>query len=255
MQIRSCRAALAAAVVLACTGLAGAMTLEEVLARHYEARGGLEKLRAVESARMTGRMIMPGGMEAPFVWEWKKPGKVRIEFTVQGMTGIMAADGEKGWRVMPFMGKTEPEAMTPEEARQLEPQANFSGMLVDYADKGYELEYAGEVEVEGTPAHKIKVTDKDTGDVTWVYLDAEHFVEIRHEAKRMVNGQPIEAEVTIGDYKEVDGLMLAHSIASKVKGAPAGQTIVIDKVELDVEIPDERFEMPEKPAAAGAGKD
>ena len=228
-----------------------AMTLEEVLAKNHEARGGLEKLRAIESVRMTGKMVMPGGLEAPLVWEWKKPNKMRIEFTFQGMTGVMASNGKFGWRVMPFMGKTEPERMTDEEYGEIQPRADFTGMLVDPEQKGYTIEYLGTADVEGTPAHKLKVTYEKTGSVTYVYLDAEYFVEIRQESKRKVGEQIVETEATIGDYMEVDGLMLPHSISTRVKGAPSGQTIVIEKFELNVEIPDDRFVMPEaEPAGA-----
>ncbi len=246
------RFVLAMSVVVASAVPVTAMTLEEVLAKNHEARGGLDRLRAVESARFAGKMVMPGGLEAPFVWEWKRPNKMRIEFTLQGMTGVMASDGSSGWRIMPFMGKTEPERMTDEEFKEIEPQADFTGMLVDPEQKGYEIEYVGETDVEGTPAHKLKVTRKATGDVSYIYLDAEYFVEIRRETRRKVRDQVVEGETTIGDYKEVDGLMIPHSIASKVKGAPDGRTIVIEKAELGVEIPDERFRMPEASPGAAA---
>ena len=42
---------------------AAAQTVDEVIAKSFEARGGLDKLKAVQSIRMTGRMSM-GPMDA-----------------------------------------------------------------------------------------------------------------------------------------------------------------------------------------------
>ena len=223
---------------------AAAQTLDEVLAKNYEARGGLDKILAVQSARLTGKMTMGQGMEAPFVMQWKRPDKLRLEFTLQGMTGVQAFDGKTGWMLMPFLGKTDPEKMSEEDVKNIQEQADFDGELVNWKDKGYEVELLGEEPVEGTEAYKVKVT-KPNGDTSIFYLDAEYYLEIKSEGKRTVRGQEVEYEASMGDYKEVDGLMIPHSISSKAKGMPEGQTITIDKVELDVPIDDSIFAMPE----------
>jgi outer membrane lipoprotein-sorting protein len=227
-------------------------TVEGLIEKNLEAKGGREKLEAVESARLTGTMNM-GGMEAPFVFEWKAPDRVRIEFTVQGMTGIQAYNGETGWMVMPFMGKTDPEKMSAEDTEQIKSDADFRGPLFDPEEKGYEVAYLGEEDVEGTPTYKLQVT-KENGDVSTIYLDKEYFLEIKQDDTRTMRGQQMESETAIGDYKEVEGLMIAHShdiTSSMMPGQ--GQTMLFDKVELNPEIPDDRFEMPE-PAPAEEGE-
>jgi outer membrane lipoprotein-sorting protein len=241
--MRKSFAVLALGAMLLAWGAAGE-TLEEVLAKNYEARGGLDKITAVKSARLTGKMTMGQGMEAPFLWQWKRPNKLRLEFTIQGMTGVQAYDGTTGWMLMPFMGKTEPEKMSQEDADNVKEQADFDGELVNWKEKGYKVELLGKEPVEGTDAWKLKVT-KPNGDTTTVYLDAEYYLEIKSEGKRTIRGQEVEYESSVGDYKEVDGLMIPHSITSKAKGTPSGQTITIDKVELNVPIDDAVFAMPE----------
>ncbi len=42
------------------------MTLDELLAAHFEAQGGADKLQAVQTAKFTGNMAMGPGMEVPF---------------------------------------------------------------------------------------------------------------------------------------------------------------------------------------------
>jgi len=246
------RKALAVAVcALAVTGAAGAQTLDEVLAKNYEARGGLDALHAVKTAKLSGTMTVGPGVEAPFTWYWVRPNKMRMEFTVQGQTGVQAFDGTIGWMYLPFMGKAEPEKMPDELIKQLDQQADFEGPLVDWAAKGHQVELVGRESVEGTDAYKLKVTLK-SGDVSHVYLDAEYFLEIKEEGTRTMRGQEMEFESSSGDYKPVGKLVLPHSITSKAKGAPAGQTITFTAVELNPAIDEGIFVMPAKAPAAGA---
>lgn len=221
-----------------------AQTADEVIAKYLEARGGKEKIAAVQSARFTGRMQMGQGLEAPVILSWKRPSMVRMEFTMQGMTGIQAYDGTTGWMVMPFLGKKDPEKMSEDDTKDFSEMADFfEGDLLDYQKKGHTVELLGKEPIEGTDAWKLKVTKKN-GDVSTVYLDADAYLEIKSEGKRKVRGQEIEVESTPGDYKEVEGLMFAHSYEQKQKGAPAGQVITIDKIELGAEIPASDFAMP-----------
>ena len=57
-------------------------------------------------------------------------------------------------------------------------RGHHSGPLVDYKAKGYTLDYLGTEDVDGTDAHKLRVT-RPNGDVIYVYLDPDYFLEIR----------------------------------------------------------------------------
>ncbi|HEY4596871.1 MAG TPA: outer membrane lipoprotein-sorting protein [Thermoanaerobaculia bacterium] len=238
-------------------GLTGAavqaQTADEIINKHLQARGGKDKIKAVQSERMTGKLVMGQGMEAPVVMELTRPNKMRMEFTIQGMTGIQAYDGKAGWSVMPFMGKTEPEAMSADDIKQAEDQADMDGMLVDYKEKGHQVEYVGKEDVEGTPAHKLKVTKKN-GDVVNVYIDADSYMEIKQAGKVKVRGQEIEGQSTFGDFKTVDGLIFPFSIEQKAQGAPGGMTISISKIEVNPTLEASRFAMPAVKPAAAAGE-
>jgi outer membrane lipoprotein-sorting protein len=246
------RAVVALGVVLF-AAVVGAQTLDEVLNKNYEARGGLEKLKAIQSAKITGTITMGEGMEAPLTWYWKRPNKLRSEFTFQGMTGISAYDGTTGWMVMPFMGKTEPEKMPDDQVKAIAAQADFEGPLVDWKAKGNKVELLGKDKIEGTDVYKLKVTRPD-GDVTTMYLDADAGLEIKQEGKRNVRGQELEIESSIGDYKNVNGIMIPFSISSKAKGMPGEQMVTFSKVELDVPIDDTLFAMPAPKAAPAPAK-
>ena len=229
-------------------------TVDELIEKNLEAKGGKEAWENVKSAHIEGTMSF-GPTEAPFVYEWKAPDKVRIQFTLQGMTGIQAYDGETGWMVMPFMGKTEPEKMSAEDTAQVQEMADFRGPFVNPKENGYTIEYAGEEDVQGTPAYKLKVINKK-GDVSYVYLDKEYYVEIQRVDERTVRGQEVESTASIGDYKEVDGVMLPFSTEITNSMMPdQSQTMTFEKVELNVDIPDSEFEMPAAPPASDESKD
>ena len=130
-------------------------TADEVIARYIKAIGGRDKLDAIKSMRVTGKTMLGGGMEMPLTVEFKRPNKARIEFSFQGMTGVQAFDGETGWFIMPFMGKTDPEKMPPDQLKDIEDQADLDGPLVDYKKKGHKVELLGTDEVEGSEAYKL----------------------------------------------------------------------------------------------------
>ena len=225
-----------------------AKSAEEIIALNLKARGGLEKITAMKTAVMSGKMGM-GGMDVPFRVEWKRPNKVRREFTMQGMTGIMAYDGETAWQVMPFMGQTAPEKMPESQSKELVEQADLEGALVNYKEKGHQVEYLGTADVEGTPAYKLKVTRK-SGEVVNYYIDTETNLEIKADMKQEMNGQEMEMSIFFSDYKESGGLMFPYTFEMRIPGMPAGQVLTFDKIELDGEIAADRFAMPAAPEAA-----
>jgi outer membrane lipoprotein-sorting protein len=231
--------AVAAAVALP----AAAQTVDEIIAKNVEARGGEAKLRAVKAVRLTGKVEVGPGMVAPTTMVIKRPGMVRMEFTVQGMTAIQAYDGKTGWGVMPFQGKKDPEPMAADDVKQLEDQADLDGPLMDYKSKGNTVEYLGKDKVEGSDAFKLKVTKKN-GIIETSYIDADSGLEVKTITKTKIRGNDTEVETTYSDFRSVEGLTLPFSIDQGVVGSPQKQKITIDKVELNPNTSDEQFHMP-----------
>lgn len=218
-------------------------SLDEVLAEYVEARGGMEAIESTQTMKTTGKMIM-GPMEAPFAFTFKAPNKIHTTFELQGMKGIQAYDGEKGWQVMPFMGKSEPVVMSEDELKQIKDQADIQGPLINAEAKGTTLELIGNTEIEGTPVIEIKATKKN-GDVIHVFLDEEYKLEVMSRAKMKAMGQEVEAETYFSDYKQVGEYdsPVAHSMAIKINGATA-QNLSFEKVEFNIDVDDSLFAMP-----------
>ncbi len=226
-------------------------TLDEILAMNIESRGGMEALKNIKSLRIEGHMMMGPGMEAPITMEMQRPNSMRMEFVLQGMTLIQAYDGETGWQIMPFAGSSEPEKVSGDELEQFMDQADIDGPLVDYKEKGHTVELLGIEDLDGTEAYKVKLTKKN-GDETIMFLDTEYCLEIKSQSTTNRQGMELEVEASFGDYKEVAGVMMAHSITQTVQGGPAGSQVIsftFEKVEANIDFPADRFAMPEKEEA------
>ncbi|HKV79415.1 MAG TPA: hypothetical protein VJP02_14805 [Candidatus Sulfotelmatobacter sp.] len=247
---RVCLSMIALAVLAPCLL---AQTVDEIIAKNVQARGGAEKLKSVQSIKSTATMSVGPGMEAPGVLIQKRPTLARLEFTVQGLTAVQAYDGKNGWQIMPFMGKKDPELMSADEAKEIEENADLDGPLVDYKSKGNQVELQGKEKIEGTDAYKLKVTLKN-GDVQTIYIDSDSFLDIKEVTKRTVRGTEQEIESAIGDYKPVNGIMFAFAIESGVKGTDQKQKLTITKVELNVPADDSIFKMPAAAPKADAPK-
>jgi len=234
--------AFAIAAAAPCLPLA-AETVDEVIAKNVAARGGLDKIRAVRSLRMTGTMSMGPGMDAPMVLELARGNRMRMEFTVQGKKGIQTFDGTSGWTLMQFMGQTEAEEMPAEAVKDVVEQTDIDGPLVDYQKKGHKVELVGRDTAPGSDAYHFRITLKN-GVEREIWIDAATGLEVRGEGRREMGGRTMEAETTLGDYRAVDGLQFPHRIEGGPKGSPQKQTITITKVEVNPAIEDSRFGKP-----------
>ncbi|MEK6323729.1 MAG: outer membrane lipoprotein-sorting protein [Acidobacteriota bacterium] len=223
---------------------ASAQTVDELIKKNIDAKGGVQKLKAIKSIKATAK-ITQGGIEIPIILQQKRPNMARMDMTFQGKSLVHAYDGTTGWKIDPFQGSSEPEKIAGDELKELQEQSDIDGSLVDYKDKGHTVELIGKEDMEGTPVYKLKLTLKN-GDVRNIYLDAENYLELKVNAKRKTPGGEIEVDQYMGNFKPVNGILFAFSIESKVKGQTVNQ-VTIDKIETDVAIDDSIFKMPAKP--------
>lgn len=221
------------AVFAGVTGAAAAMTAEELVAKNLEARGGAAKLRAITTIHKVGKVRAGGGLEAKIESWTVAPEKYRSEFNLQGMTAVQAWDGRQAWSISPFGGRRDPQKLSADDAKDLIEQADIAGPLVDYKAKGNEVEYLGTEDIDGTDAHKLRVTLKN-GDTQVLYLDPDQFLEIRVVYHRMVRGQEEVSATDLGEYEKVDGIYFPFE---------SGRSH-LDKVELNQPVDPKIFAFP-----------
>ena len=240
--------ALLAAPLLAQTP-ASTPTADEIVAKYVKTVGGMEKIEAVKTLKRSGKFTGGGGFEAKVVEQNERPNLVRQEFTFQGMTGVTAYDGTTGWKIEPWQGKKDPEPLGEDELKGILEDSVFDGQLVHYKEKGNTIELVGSEPVEGTDAWKLKVMLKN-GDVQYYYMDTDYFVPIKIEFKRMIRGAERESEASLGDYKQVAGWYLPHSIESGRKGSQDKSKLVYQKIEANVPMDEQIFRQPAAPAVS-----
>lgn len=231
------------AAVSCLSAFAFGQTAEELVNKNIQAKGGIDKIKAIKSVRMTGKLNIGGGMVAASMQENERPNLIRETFTLQGMTAVTAYDGATGWQIQPFGGHKDPEFMGEDDLKDLLLDADFDGPLVDYKEKGNTVEFLGHDVVDGDDALRLKVTLKD-GDIVYYYLDPDTFLEIRKEVQEFIRGSVRESVTDMGSYKPVAGVMYPHSISQGTKANPAAQTTTIEKIEVNVPIDKPDFAVP-----------
>ena len=227
--------------MLCIAAAASAQTAEELVAKNLQARGGVEKIKAVNTLKMSGKVYV--GINADFSQEQKRANMIRQNFTVQGMTEIEAYDGSVGWKISPFEGRKDAEMLGEDDMRNLVEDADIDGPLADYQAKGNKVEYLGHDLVDGDDAYKLKVTLKN-GDLVYYYLDPDTYLEIKKEKQQFIRGSVRESEQLLGSYKQVDGVYYPFSMEVGTKGSGEHARYTIGSIVVNTPIEDSYFKMP-----------
>jgi hypothetical protein len=223
---------------------ASSQTVEELIQKNIEAKGGMEKIKAIKTIRLTGKLEAGGGFTGRVGQENKRPNLVRETFTLQGMTQVQAYDGSTGWQIQPFGGRKDPQLMGEDDMRDLLIDSDFDGPLVDYKEKGNKVETLGHDIVDGDDALRLKLTLK-AGDIIYYYLDPDTFLEIRTERREFIRGAVRDTVADLGSYKPVAGVMFPFSVNAGPKDDPASwQSVTFEKIEANVPLEDSDFEVP-----------
>jgi outer membrane lipoprotein-sorting protein len=220
------------------TSAQGTPSVDEIVARNLQAKGGLEKLRAVQSIKQTSHLSVQG-MDATLTIYGKRPNLLRQEISIAGQLIINAFDGTTAWLVNPLAGSSDPIVVTGPEAEAVKEQSDFESPLVDYKARGYTVEFVGSEMTNGKTVNHLKVMRNQ--QVQHAYLDATTGLEVR-----VVSETPAgQLEQELSDYRDVDGIKIPFSIRNLSNGNLVGQ-ITVDTVELNVKVDDAFFKLPKK---------
>ena len=184
-------------------------TLDEILQKNYEARGGLPALQALDRIVVQGTFSMQG-FDLPFVEYRQRPNKFRTEVDAQGTQVVEAYDGKIGWRIDPMAGTGKPEKQGA-EVQALAVRADFDGVLVDWRRKGHKVELAGKEPVDGADAYKLNVTTKDGLKLT-TWIDATTYLERQSLVPAVMQGQPMNVTFRTLEYADVNGAKLPSKV-------------------------------------------
>ena len=209
-----------------------AHTIDEIINRYAEGRGGKEKLRAITSVYMEGSRRMMGNEVAIKVT--RVQGKLfRNDFEYGGVTGYTIVTPAAGWSFIPM--RSQKAELIPEHMlKAMQADMDIAGPLIDYAAKGNKAELAGKETVDGKEAYKIKLT-LSTGEHITYFVDTRDYLLIQTKQMRAgISGDGSESEIVTNytDYKLVDGITFAHTISNPGDG-PGGGSMTFDKIEVN----------------------
>jgi hypothetical protein len=232
---------------------APALSTEAIVQRYEAARGGLPAIKAIRTVKMTG-VMRPGGFDIQLKYDETidRPGLVRINATIQGLTVVESYDGSAGWQIQPFQGRKDPEDTSSDDAKSLTEEADFETPLIDAAAKGATIENLGVTDIDDAPAYVLRVKLKNGDDETW-YIDPDAFLPVRLITHQKVRGSDVYSQTDFGDYEKVNGVYFPFEIASGPKGSTVQQRITYDTIVANGPVDAAMFARPASPAATPAG--
>jgi outer membrane lipoprotein-sorting protein len=229
-----------------------AQTADEIVKKVLDARGGVEKLKAVRSERISGHVSFAPGMEGTFVVELKRPLKMRAEISIEGQKIIRVYDGKSsGWMLNPFVENKGVQLLSSEELKNISDESDFDGPLVDYKTKGNQIELAGKENLDDKPVYRLKLTNRN-GEVRFYFFDAASFLLLKWEGIRKTGDRELPWESFFSDFREIQGLKYPFRIDQGSPGTEIKQTLTAEKIEIDPQLEESRFSKPVLPDAAPA---
>ena len=257
------------------------LTAAQVLDKHIAARGGAQAWKAVQALQLSGKVDAGKGdnyaravkmvnagkkaggkgtaaeiasangpkedakqVELPFTLDLKRPNKTRLEIQFAGKAAVQVYDGQHGWKLRPFLNRTDAEPFTRDEAKTEAARDDLDGPLIGSAANGTRVEMDGTELVEGQPAYKLKVTQKN-GDVKHVWIDAKTFLDVKMDGfPRHMDGKVHNVYVYQRDFRSVQGVMIPFVMETAVEGYSDTHKMTIEKAEVNPQLNDALFAKP-----------
>jgi outer membrane lipoprotein-sorting protein len=225
---------IALSAVLVATA-AAQTTVDDVVAKNLAAKGGIEKLRAITTVKMTGSLKSPSGVTAITTWA-KRPTFMRRDNVNDGQTFVTAFDGKTLWQINPLISPRPREIPAPPEAE------DFDSLLLDYKDKGRTVEIVATEPVQGINMHRLRVTEKN-GQIRDIYINAETMLESKAVVQVEQGGRKAIVTTEFSNYKTIDGISVPMHVRQMLNGKPLTE-VTYDRIEFNVPIPDSMFSKP-----------
>jgi outer membrane lipoprotein-sorting protein len=218
----------------------GSAQLGHEIARRHAERAG-DRLAALSAVRAEGRTFINGEV-VPFLLVAQRPNRLRVESFTPVRRALQVYDGAAApWASHSENKGGQPGDMAEPEAREFMANADFDGPLVNFASKGYSVNYAGEEPIDGRAAYKLLMNRGD--DIFFLWVDTQSLEVVKRLVYRVSNRQRIAMETTFKDFRPVGGVLQPHQIETKANGHSI-YVMVIDRMEANPVIAPDTFVRP-----------
>lgn len=222
------------------------LTADQIVAQHYEAIGGLARIKAMTTLAVKGEYTEDGKTNA---WSMvrARPNKFRKEGTHDGKAFVKLFDGNQGY----LSEAGAPLAPMPADKNAKMAQwSQFDDPLIDAATRGHKLELGAAETVDGARAHHIQLT-LASGEVEHRYYDAGSFLEVQRRVTfKDKDGKEKTKLVRPSDWREVNGVKFSFASDGEVDGKKT--RVVLKEVVVDGPVDPSTFAPPPANVVAAA---
>lgn len=217
-------------------------TGKEVIERFVEVTGGNEAYAKLKTRVSTGTFAIPAqNLTGQITLMQKSPDQMRMDGQIAGMTFSRGFDGRTAYEVNSAMGARLIEG----DERDLVRQQAMMNPLVGLDEFVTSIENVGVEEIDGREAHKLELT-MTGGQQFTEWFDVESGLLSRIHMTMDSLAGPLEIAIGFEDWREVDGIKLPFKMNQRIDPLAIEQTFEFTKVESNVDIPAEKFALPEE---------
>jgi hypothetical protein len=227
-------------LLLIAAQISSAQTIDSVIAKYEDARGGKDKLLSIKTIYMEGIRDMMGTDHVVKVT--KEQGRLsRVDFEMGDLNGFTVITPDAAWYYIPFRAPS-PFPLPADATAALQSDLDIAGPLVDYAAKGNKAELLGKEIAVGDTCYKIKLTTVNGTAITyWINIHSNLLVQSSQTSGNKFgpngstkgNDAPIitqYANYSVDD--DNDGILFPHTITIITTGSENGKggTTSFDKI-------------------------
>ena len=241
----ACAVAVVAAVMFAPVA-ASAQTVDEIVQKYYAARGGYDKIKAIQTLKISQTVGNPFSRTKMVIVK-KRPGLVRWEITPAGQPAPIprVINAEGGWDTQQGKVVPRPEIMLKED-RDID--ADIDGPLVDWKTKGHTLTLEGTEKVGADSAYKLKLVTKN-GVTREIFIDTKTNLPLVEKGRMSLPPDPRgnprfnEHVFTYSDWRDVNGVKFPFAVDEERTGGPITQSfaIYVEKIEANAPVDEAMF--------------
>jgi hypothetical protein len=212
---------------------------ESLIKRCIESEGGTKAIERAQTEVMTGTVELIGHNLSGPLQIFEQGNK---SYTVIELPGIGKIEegfnGEVAWESNVLQG---PRVKDGEELEAAKREARIS-LLGDWKDFYKSADTVGAEDVNGKSAWKVRMTPTEGKGVEQFFFDRTTGLLVKMTQTLPTALGDIPVEMTMGDYREVDGIKTPFLMTQVAMGQ--NMAMHIDKVTYNTKIPESRFDLP-----------
>lgn len=216
--------------------------VDEIVARHIEAKGGRDAWGAIHNLKLTGEFTAFSKIN-PFTQHKTRSRQYHMDHMWGDKMVVIGADGDQIWADNRFM-QMGAKPVSGADLPVIERARDFATALFDIEELGHKVELLGHQDLEGQPAIAIALERADGSMETW-YLDPETHLEVALDSPASDFGRPMTQRTWFDDFREVSGVMIPHY--TETQWYTRHRVIDAETIEANVDLDSSLFAMPPPP--------